>query len=207
MPFYRRRYRKRNTRRPLYRRRKVYNKVSSKRPTGSGNDGKRFFKLREVQELVGVDPNVPINIVDDPTGYGDFVSIRNLFDKFRVNAISVKFIPTVTAVGAPNTVWTPGFILHDENHTSVTSTNPNDFLQFENCKAVNCQRPWKYYRKMKRNVPMEAAGHIIDTSGYQATNQPTPTQVLSFLPPTLMPIDAAYGTLITSLYITAKARQ
>lgn len=203
-------YRKRKyTRRPvrIYRRKKYVRRMKLSRPIGSGEDGKRYFKLRHVINAIGHTTNVADIFNDNPSTYPDFDSIAALFDKYRVNAIAVKFIPTVTAntTVTGSTVFTPGYILHDENHATVSLNTSNGFLQYENCKVVNLQRPWKYYRKMKRNIPMEPVGNTLDTKGYQPTVHPVATQCFAFFNSSFDDGEQ-FGTFVVSLYITATAR-
>lgn len=203
-------YRKRKyTRRPVrtYRRKRYVRKMKISRPVGSGEDGKRFFKLRHVVNLQAHTVLEPDIFDDNPLTYPEFGSIATLFDKYRVNAMSIKYVPIVTANSSTATAaFTPGYILHDENHASVSIATSNQFMEYENCKVVNLQRPWKYYRKMKRNIPMEGTGNNLDTKGYQPSSHPVPTQCFAFFQSGFVDDGVQYGTIIVSLYLTATAR-
>lgn len=209
MVYYRRR---RFTRkyRPRYIRRANYTRKYKKRPAGSGEDGKRFFKLRHVEKIYSTADNIiRIHKTDDPQEVEDFKNIAQLFDKYRVNAMKLKFIPSVMANQSITNQYTPLYVIHDENHIGI----PEDYteaklLEYENCKVKNLQRNWQYYRKMKRNIPTGSTDNI-DVRGYLVSETPQPTQLIYVYGqvPTHSGDDPVLiGTLVTTYYVTAKAR-
>jgi len=167
-------------RRPIRRVRK--NRITKRRiirPIGSGFSAKRLFKLKsflQVNENAS-SPNAVVTIHDSPKLAVDFDSVAQLFDYYRVNAIKLKFIPAWTAQSLQTSISVSlraAYAIRDINHPldfPVTLTR-NEAVGYENCKILNLQRPWTYYRKMIRNIITDPASTGIDTisiKGYYAT--------------------------------------
>jgi len=55
------------------------------------------------------------------------------------------------------------------------------FLDHEIFKVVNIQRPWKYYRKMARNISVSTNNTTILSRGYIPTANPTSTQAMGII--------------------------
>ena len=216
---YRSRHRYRVRPRRLARHRK-FTKVH--KPIGSGSEGKRFFKLREYTDLATTaQGTLTLTISDSPEANTDWASITNLFDRYRVCAMKFKFIPRSTTVApvlnnaSPQT-WSlldffPMFVLHDVNSATLTGTQTaQTCLQYESCQVKNAQRPWKYYRKMVRNVFLSATAtdKIIDNRGYQPTGTPSATQCfyLALFGTSAMGV-MNIGSLVVTRYVVAKSRK
>jgi len=88
--------------------------------------------------------------------------------------MKIHFIPefttqvwaTTTSVG-----FRPVFVIHDVNQIvdfpgTVTA---DTFAEYSNLKVYNCQRPWKYYRKMVRNV-LSTTSIVVSNRGYYPTD-------------------------------------
>jgi hypothetical protein len=82
-------------------------------------------------------------------------------------------------------------------------------IGYENCKVVNMQRPWKYYRKMARNITPTQSGVSVLNQGYMQTSQPQPTQcfgtiIQGLTGPTTETVDLAL--LMYTYYVTTIGR-
>lgn len=203
MVYYRRRfggYSRRNN----YRTKKfsTYRKKwSRKRPIGSGEMGKRFFKIRAVQTILATDTgDAFFGFTDDPSKYAEFNNIQGLFDMYRVCAQKLKFIPNSTAA----TGYTAGYVFHDYNNIPTTGTLASA-LDHDNLKIVNFQRPWKAYFKCSKQIPMQSSGTSINNRGYLMTSSPVGTQATCIVA-TGMPKNQTLGQVICTLYVTAKSR-
>lgn len=116
---------------------------------------------------------------NNPSQSIDFASMANLFDEYRVCAMKVYYIPSMTANANVGQGFMACFVMHDPNSTTEPVTALNNCVSYENCTAFNLQRPWKYYRKMARNIPSNSswtAQRNIGVSGYLPTDSPLDTQ-------------------------------
>lgn len=179
--------------------------------------GIRYFKTRIVEPVdtssVGVYTSGG-DITDLPSGSTDFASIANLFDMYRVCAIKLKFIPTVTASASPGGIsapfgFVPMYVIHDTNSITEPVTAVINYLQYESCRVMNAQRPWTYYRRMARNIPTNSswtAQRNINTRGWIPTDSPITTQgiFVRFEPGGTSA--QKYGTIVVTHYLVARAR-
>jgi hypothetical protein len=123
--------------------------------------------------------------------------------------MKIQFIPTNTADVSYNFV--AGYICHDTDETTRSGLTSAIIVAHENSKILNMQRPWKYYRKLVRNIIPSAVGTspaMTNNRGYVSTTTPAATQ--SFL------MFCNFGTAVASknigfylrtLYISAIGRQ
>ena len=128
--------------------------------------------------------------------------MAGLFDYYRVAAMKMKFVPTVTADATYN--FAPAYVLHDVNSKSLPSITTTTAIQYENCRIVNMQRPWKYCRKMIRNIT-DSSGS--STRGYIPTSEPNATQVMCMLHLGTDQAGKHIGDTLSTYYISAFARQ
>jgi hypothetical protein len=99
------------------------------------------------------------------------------------------------------------FIFHDINRTALSGLTIAIAVNYDNCKIVNIARPWKYYRKMNRNIPSDAAVKLTNR-GYITTSSPTSTQVFClFLNAPVALASTALGYIMCTFYISAYGRQ
>ena len=101
---------------------------------------------------------------DNPASVGAPVTnMFNLFDEYRTCAMKLNFIPNVTANATITQFYSyvPIFVAHDVNSTSLVVATAANILDYENCKVFNVQRPWKYYRKMQKNIAYTTTANSI----------------------------------------------
>jgi hypothetical protein len=151
--------------------------------------------------------------IDDTPSSGtgattDWSGNAGLFDYYRVNEIKIKFIPTFTAQGmtsATSIGYYPAYVVHDINSTTLPNTLSITDLQYENCRVMNCQRPWTYYRKMHRNV---IGG--MSNKGYLTTGSPVARQVIGVLFQEFSGVTTGtftIGTVVWTYYVSAYGRR
>ncbi|ARO38299.1 capsid [Audaxivirus yotargis] len=201
----------------LYKRRRFARKIRHRvrkfrtrirRPIGSGDSGKRFFKIRRTDPLVMVaNTNLSVNRTDDPSTAQNWSNISGLFDYYRVCAIKIHFIPTSNVLTFPIAAAGPRFsaiyVIHDVNSTSSVSS-VSAVIQYGNLVLKNLWMPWKKYYKMKRNIPAAILDNV-STSGYLPTSTPTGTQsVQAFIPTIGTQSSGEIGTLITTYYLVCR---
>jgi hypothetical protein len=95
------------------------------RPIGSGQFGRRFIKMRQmytVQATPGTAPKIDYAFTDDPTAFSEWPNCVALFDKVRVCAMKIKFIPhyNITtpinpSTGTTNVAMQYGLVCFDPN--------------------------------------------------------------------------------------------
>jgi hypothetical protein len=114
-----------------------------------------------------------ISIDDNLADVGDFQSLATLFEWYRVNAIKVLYIPA--NISDTSTHFRAGYIIHDTNSQAAPpTTSVEALIKYENCKVVNMQRKWKYYRKLYRRIN----GPNFDNRGYINVANPEATQII-----------------------------
>lgn len=170
------------------------------------NDGKRFFKLKQMVSMtasgLGV---VDSGVNDDPQNAQDWANVAALFDMYRVNAIKVKFIPSGnTAEVGVTPPFQPLYAVYDPDSASQPLTAINDAIQYENCKFKNMYRPWTLYHKMNRTLGTLPT--VRDNKGYSDIDNPQPTQGIWWYGINF-PANVIVGTLLVTYYITAKGRK
>jgi hypothetical protein len=180
------------------------------------------MKLRELVQLVG-QPNATFAqfITDNPSTARDWSSVAALFDSYRCCAIKLKYIPDFTqqsisdslnAVDATSTFYNvPIYIFHDTN--SVLNTTPSetgDVIEYENVKIKRLTRMFTYYRKMRRNIPINTlltTQVSISTRGYNLTTSPVATQTVCIYMPQYSGAASTrtvFGNLIITRYCVFK---
>jgi len=160
-----RRYRRKPIRRVrrggIIKRRRIH------RPIGSGQLGKRFFKLiyfTQINLPTSLNTALVVNFDDSTNTVPDFVNVATLFHYYRVNAMKLKFIPALTAQAlesATSLGFCADYVVHDINQAVAPETSPDrdTILQYDNLKVLNTQRPWMYYRKMYGNITIILPEH------------------------------------------------
>jgi hypothetical protein len=153
--------RRRYNRRPLRRR---FRRLRTRRtylhkPIGSGQFGRRFIKVRQmytVQATHGSTPKIDYAFTDDPTTFSEWSNCVALFDKVRICAMKIKFIPHFN-IPTPldptkstlNVAMQYGLVCFDPNITE-SLTLKSMYYQYDNLKFMYMYRPWKYYVKYKK---------------------------------------------------------
>ena len=131
----------------------------------------------------------------------------NLFDEYRICAMKLKFFPNVTANATITQFYVPIFVANDVNSTSLVVVTAANTLDYENCKVFNVQRPWKYYRKMQKNIAYTTTANSIPVKGYIPTDSARPTQSFQILFNSPTALTAGnYGTFVLTYYVVARSR-
>jgi hypothetical protein len=187
--------------------RRFYRRNYHRRPIGSGFSGKRFFKLKYSSLINSTTTgNFTVQHDDNPNNAIDWNNFASLFDYYRICAIKIRFVPSVTA--HTTFQYTPGYIFHDAN-TGVTlaGITVDTTVGYENCKIVNMQRSWRYYRKTYRSIPVGGGGtSSISTRGYISTSNPVSTQSIILYGVNSMTVDRQIGQILVTLYVVGVAR-
>lgn len=198
MPYYYRRpYRKTYYKKKFNR---TYRKKWSKTRKGMGQNAKRFFKIKAVQDVTttvtGTFDTVYTNNVGGAT---DWTNIAALFDDYRVCGLKLKYIPSLPNDTSTQTGFTPFYVGGDSNDVTAW-TSSADALQQENTKVKNLYRPWTYYYYFQK------LGNVNLTNGYRATNVTTASQGIKTYA-TGLDISQKYGEIVLTFYISAKNRK
>lgn len=200
---FRRRYKKK-----FYRRKKRYTRKYTR--AGRGSKGVRFFKLRQVTNLVtsvggavsffnSANPSDAFN--NGGTDYEDWTNVYNLFDSFRVRAIKLKFIPSLPNDTSGTTAFSPLYVGGDpDSSTIMPVTTILEAVQYENMKVKNMFRPWSYYFKL----PKPGA---TPTLGWCDVASPTQQLGMIWAYGTGFDISTGYGTMISTIYLQARDRR
>jgi hypothetical protein len=110
---------------------------------------------------------------DNPVNAVDWNNFAGLYDYYRVCAMKIRYVPNISA--DTTFQYTPGYIFHDANTPTFGATlSVAVAAAYENCKIVDVQRAWKYYRKMYRNIPSLACQTVssVVMRGYLPTAEP-----------------------------------
>jgi hypothetical protein len=108
-----------------------------------------------------------------------------------------------------DTTWqyTPGYIFHDANTPTFGATlTVAVATAYENCKIVNMQRPWKYYRRMYKNLSGSTATNSRPIRGYLPTAEPLATQRTVLFGINSMTASHQLGQFLVTLYAAGTAR-
>lgn len=176
-----------------------------RKPIGSGQHGKRFFKLKSAFGLsANVGGEINMAVTDNPSAFGDWSSIAALFDTYKVAAIKVKFIPQLPNDTSTTTGFFPLYVVGDPNDSTIPINSITSACQYENMKTMNMYRPWKYYYK----VPTKSSisGDTVLTGGYRPTASTSGTCGVygwggGF------DVSQQYGSYVVTLYIVCKERR
>jgi hypothetical protein len=81
--------------------------------------------------------------VNDPSGAQDWTSFSSTFDNYRVNAVSIQFLPTFTQDQLGSTpLFKPLYIVYDSDGVNPGSVNA--CLNYATMKVKNLYRSWTY---------------------------------------------------------------
>lgn len=207
MPYYRNRGGYKSGRRSRYTGKRAVKKwVAKKRPVGSGQHGKRFFKLKTAFGLTAnVGGDINLAVTDDVSAFGDWSSIAALFDTYKVAALKVKFIPSLPNDASGTTGFYPFYVVGDPNNNTTPVSSITTACQYENMKAMNMYRPWTYYYKCPTKTA-SAATETILTGGYRPTTA-TSAMCGIFGWGGGFDISQQYGSYIVTAYVVCKERR
>jgi hypothetical protein len=118
--------------------------------------GKRFLKMKQLYDIQipkGSPGQLNIAYADNPVGFSEWDSVRSLFDKMRVCAMKMQFIPHFDipvplnpVTSATNAIFSFAMVCHDPNsYESLATTSA--YYQYENLKFKSMYHPWKYYAR------------------------------------------------------------
>lgn len=223
MPYGYRRYRRSYSRRPTKSRyrnnytRRYFKAKWSKRPPGSGAQGKRFFKIKYVFKLTA-DENGEINLApntnscfgDSPVLFQDWTNIQPLFDSFRVAGNRINYIPSAPNDESNMSLYAPLYIAGDPNDPQAITGGVNQIIQYENLKTKNLYRPWKYWYRYPRATAYWKFNQFTDAvtlaGGYRNSATDTnPYRGIKLYAEDLTP-GINYGTMVITLYMVCKNR-
>ena len=141
---------------------------------------------------------------NDVTGWANYL---NLFDWYRVCAMKITFVPSNTAIS--NASYRPGYVFHDPNSITIDNMSENKAISYANCKIVNTQRKWSYYRKMHRTIAVGASTAAIrqDGKGYITTDTAVATQCMGMISNQALTAVTTLGRIIITYYIGFKGQR
>jgi hypothetical protein len=101
--------------------------------------------------------------------------------------------------------YVAGYIFHDASRVTLTGVTIATAINYESCKIVNMARPWKYYRKMIRDIDPTVKQ---TNRGYITTASPTQTQMFFLFAnfPTAL-ASKTFGYCMITYHVSAFARQ
>lgn len=181
---------------------RAYRKKYSKRRTpGTGQNGKRFFKVKLSAAITSTGAGVIVgNRTDDPTGFSDFSTMCGLFEEYRVCAIKLKYVPYAPNDAAATRPFPPLFIVWDQDNTTNLAS-VSEALDYENCRSWDLSKMNKMYVR----IPRRSIGSNISI-GYTPTSTPAAYGAFKFYGGTYA-LTLQYGLLITTMYVTMKQRE
>jgi hypothetical protein len=157
---------------------------------------------------------------DNPSMLGEWQNFVPLFEAYRVCAMKIRFIPSNMA--NTTAIFVPGYIYHEPNTASATTcVTVGNALDRENCRVVNLQRVWTYYRKLRRVIcfpdPTYVAGppikvtappDAVSLAGYLPVDAPNYTQAINLIAQTADTslTGKALGTFATDYYMAFRYR-
>lgn len=206
-------------RRAPIRRRRVFRRRRIHRPIGAGDLGKRFMKLTNVV-TANTTTTVFVNYYFDnePSVSADWSPLTALFDYYKVNAMSVTFIPHFdttfnlqTTTPSVTAQFNPVYMFADDNHPSPSGVPPLSVITgYENMRVKSANRKCVYYRKYRnRTIAIDNQNvDVIDLRGYRRTSDPQASAYINFFfasapnPSTSF----QFGTFIIRYYCTFKNR-
>jgi hypothetical protein len=117
--------------------------------------------------------------------------------------MKLKFVPSVTADTSFN--YVAGYVFHDASRVSLSGLTIATAVSYESRKIGNVARPWKYYRKLIRDIDPTVKQ---TNQGYITTAAPTASQLfcLFLIVPTAL-ASKTFGYIMVTNYVSAFARQ
>lgn len=131
----------------------------------------------------------------------DWSAITPLFDQFKVNSVSLKFIPELPNDTNTTTGFFPLYLAYDADSVAASAGSVSTVLQYDNYKVKNMYRPWEQTYKIK---PVVQAGQT--TRGFQDLNAPSNAGCI-YMYGTGFDVSTTYGQLIITYNITVKDRR
>lgn len=180
--------------------------MKAQQQMGKGARGIRWFKLRRVYNFTGGTAPVVGSSLYDPSAAGDWASIVNLFDTYKVYASKIQWIPACPNDEVATRLWAPLYVLCDYDASSPPSLTADQCLQYENCKVKNAYMPWSYYCKVPKIASANNTGTILDDGYIDSSDIPAnqgQIVVYSFL----LTASPQYGQIVQTYYIGCKDRR
>lgn len=195
MAVYRRRRRQRKYRPRRYRRRAA--KLSKYTPVTT--------TLRAHYALMSTAGGIiQDTVTDSPSGYPEFASFVELYDFYRVYAVSIKFIPDKPNDPSVTTVYKPLYCVMDADNTA-NPADIDDMVEYRNLKVFNMYKPWTAYFKFPKYTGDNNPQAVI-AGGWANTNNPSAHGGVHFYG-TDYDVSDNYGHFIVTLYIRFKTRR
>lgn len=143
---------------------------------------------------------------DNASGTTDWTSFSNLFDQYRILAMKVSFIPSVSNDDSSITKWAPMYILFDPDNTGVGPSTPDTCLQYDQCKVVNMSKPFSFYHRIPRITSTAGSASVIHAGGWRDIATPDATCGIKMYSEGLT-ASKLYGNIITKFYVQFRHRR
>jgi len=150
------------------------------------------------------------NLTDDPSATGDWSSLASLFDSYRVNSITLSWVPLRTFNGTVN--YPPLAIIYDSDSTSLPAlgTVTLDYLlQYGNCKIMSTADEFTVKALIPRRTSLRKANNdptVVQEGGFIDIADVSPTSVMAWYAHGATG-DFAYATVIAHWDVTFRARR
>lgn len=213
MPYRRRRYTKRRSRK-RYGRKAVKRYVRKMR-----NMGMAFFKLRTAPQYTSdaaglmaygfstTNPSLTtsVNGAAYVNACEDWANLITLYDQYRVFAVKITFTPDLPNDTSTVTSYRPCYIYVDYDSTTVQTTTAAT-IQYENCKVRNLYRPFTIYRKIPKSLNPTTAGNIVQF-GWMDVAAPQPVGHIGLTVTAGVDLSTTYGQFLVTYYVAFKNRR
>lgn len=146
-------------------------------------------------------------ISDDPTGVGDFASIVNLYDLYRVEFMAAEWVPQLTFQTGVNA--SPLYLVFEPDATAATLASVAVALQYRDVQVKDVTKHWTVGCPVPRitSIPSTIlSGVRIYEGGYLDTATPAGTCSIQWYG-TGFNNSTAYGTFVTHLVLSCKDRR
>lgn len=154
--------------------------------------------------------NTTRNYADNPSTALDWSTLSNVYQLYRVEAITLRYVPRYTMKwqdeeDEPQNF--PLYLVHDTNlgDTASGTWEEDNFLQYGNLRTFDLLHPFKTTFKMKRRLNMSGST-VTSTDGYISTSAPINTQHIRVYTPDA-PLNFIFGTMIVEYHVRFRIRR
>lgn len=140
---------------------------------------------------------------NDPTGYGDWTNVQNMYDSYKIYAIKLHYIPSLPNDTSTVTGFWPLYVATDQNDATVPGA-VSVMLQYDDMKVFNMYRPWKLFRRLRDQSAISGTTMLV--GGYRPTTIVTASAGIKYYG-NGFDLSTSYGQIIVTLYIKARYRQ
>lgn len=191
--------------------RKTYTNIPRGVPPNNGQAG--YFKLKGLYNITsdgagninsGFRLTQPDNYDGSGTALTDWTSFSNLYDQFRVCAVSCKYVPGIPNAEPATAIFRPIYVYADFDAVGLSNTDVTA-IGYGNMKVHNLYIPWSYYIKVPKLTNTSASSVSMD--GYMDTAAPMSTGSLYLSKAGGLSNSTTYGTVILTYYILGVIRK